>query len=99
MEDLLDAAFERRPDVVLREVGPWRLLVPVRAGLPDDVSLLVLDGPVAELVWGALDGCRTGREIGQELLTEFDVEPARALEELAVFLRQLVAVGAIRRAR
>lgn len=84
---------------MLREVGPWRILVPVRASLPEDVSLLVLDGPVAEAVWAALDGQCGGRELLDLVLARFEVDPAHARVELQAFLAQLLAVGAARPVR
>jgi hypothetical protein len=83
----------RRADgIVARRIAGELLLVPVRGQLADLQRLYVLN-PVAELIWGLLDGRHELPAIQDAIASRFAVSPATAGADLKEFIDSLHAAG------
>ena len=71
----------------------WRVIAGEAVVLSLDSKTLRGLNPVGSRVWELIDGRRSTDEIAAQLVEEFDVELARALQEVDVFVRQLLAKG------
>ncbi|MDC3378821.1 PqqD family peptide modification chaperone [Planctomycetota bacterium] len=95
MSEFSEGSLVRSPDFVVRTVGPEHVLVPLRTPMPADVLMFVLDGPVAALLWDALAAPRSLEDLVGHVLAEFDVRADVARTEVAVFVDQLIELGAV----
>ncbi len=85
----------RREDVVARQIaGDW-LLVPIRSDLAGMQCLFVLDSPVAEHIWRALEGATSSEALCEGVVASFDVSPEQAERDVGEFLSELLAAGLI----
>ena len=89
--------FEKNPGFVSREVAGEHILIPVRRKASEADSLFTTN-TTGSFVWNLIDGIRTAGGIRDELAAEFKVEAEGAGRDLAEFLEQLIAAGAIREA-
>src|SRR5581483_1521330 len=71
----------------------WRVIAGEAVVLSLDSKTLRGLNPVGSRVWELIDGRRSTDEIAARLVQEFDVDLARALQEVDVFVRQLLAKG------
>ena len=90
----LEKRFAKSPDIVFREIAGEVILVPIRRNVGDLESIYTLD-EVAARIWELLDGEKSGIEIKEEMLQEFEVTPEELENDLIEFLQQLEAIGAI----
>ncbi|PLX84651.1 MAG: hypothetical protein C0617_07370 [Desulfuromonas sp.] len=90
----LEVRFARQPSFVGREVAGEFILVPI-IRRSEDVDCIYNLNEVGALIWQLLDGQRTAAEIGEQIVSEFEVDPARAEADLLELLQQLESVGAI----
>ena len=95
--DLLSQKLVMSKDIVSREVAGETLLVPIRtkAGTVDYVYSL---NEVGTYILSLLDGSRSGREIVEEVVREFEVSLEQAEADLLKLMEQLVEVEAVREA-
>lgn len=91
----LDGRYSKDPDFVFRRIADEVLLLPIRQNMGDLESVYALNA-VAARVWEWLDGRRTGREIRDLIVGEFDVSPETAEADLEDLLRRLAEIGAVR---
>lgn len=85
-----ERVFKKAESIVSRRIAGDLILVPVSGDLANMQRIFSLT-PVAELVWGCLDGrCNLG-EIRDAVLTRFDVESSQALSDVLSFVEDLVA--------
>ena len=96
--DFLDGVFEKNPAFVARKIGDETVLVPVESDVGDLESVFTLN-EVATFIWDLIDGKKKVRAILKKILDEFDVERAKALEDLTQFLHGLEEIEAIRRVK
>ena len=75
------ARYLRSDRLCARAVAGHDVLVPVDGALPDDVLLLVLDGPVARRLWELLASPRSAEELAWEAVLPEDM--ARLVKLLA----------------
>jgi len=87
--------YRASPDVVTRNIAGEHLLVPVRTGVAH-IDYLYTTDEVGSFVVSALDGRRDVAAIAREVSAEFEVDEARAREDVAVFLADLRAAGLVR---
>jgi hypothetical protein len=92
--EFLGRVFERSESVVFRKIADETLLVPVRARTADLDSIYLLN-EVAARIWELLDGQRTGADVRDALVREFEVSPEVAAADVAQFLQRLTACRAI----
>jgi Coenzyme PQQ synthesis protein D (PqqD) len=89
-----EKVFRRNGDIVTRKIADELFLVPIRGKLADMQRIFTLD-PVAEYIWGELDGRKNIGEISKGLLNEFDVEEGEALADTEEFISELLQAGLI----
>jgi len=83
----------RASGVVARTIAGETILVPVRRRA-QEMGLFTLNG-VGTFVWKALDGTRSLREIAGAVASTFEVDPARALADVATFAADLERAGCV----
>ena len=86
--------FRRCEDVVSRRIAGETILVPIRGKLADMERLFALN-PVAEYIWGQLDGQRGLAQIREGVLAEFDVAEEEADADIMAFIGELLQAGLI----
>lgn len=86
--------YKRSDDMELREVGAELILIPVAASAEDTDSIYVLNETGAA-AWDLFDGVLTLREMAEEIAQGFEVTPERALEDLELYVEELLAAGAL----
>ncbi len=92
--DLVDTdqqLFVRSQSVVSRLVAGETLIVPVRGRVGDLASIYSFNG-TGSLVWQMLDSPRTIGEVVEVVAQQFDVEHARAEQDVKRFVREMIAV-------
>jgi len=82
--------------VVAREIAGEMILVPIRRNVGDLESIFTFN-ETASRVWSLIDGTRSVREIRDQIVTEFEVEPEEAGRDLVDLLAQLESVGVVER--
>ncbi len=92
--ELLGKVLERSENVVFRKVADQALLVPIRASAANLDAIFGLN-LVAERIWDLLDGTRTGKEILEVIVREFDVSAETAEADLLKFLGELIRCGVV----
>ena len=89
--------YRKRAEVVSRQIAGESLLIPIHGRLADMQKIFALD-PVAECIWGQINGDRSLEEILRHILSVFDVAEEQARSDLAEFVAQLVEAGLIEEA-
>ena len=89
-----DKIYKRSNDMVFREVAGEMILVPVTASAEDADSIYVLNETGAA-AWDLFDGVLTLQEVAEEIAERFEVTPERALEDLQLYVEELMAAGAL----
>lgn len=77
----------------------WRVIAGEAVVLALDSKVLRGLNPVGSRVWELIDGLRSTEEIAAQLVTEFDVDPARARAEVDAFVHELLAKGLVTETR
>ncbi len=90
-----DKCFVKDSSVVLRKIADETILVPIRKKAADVESIYVLN-EVAGRIWELVDGEKHVQEIRDIIVKEFDVSSEEAEADLAEYLEQLEAAGAVR---
>jgi len=90
-----DRAYLKDPDFVFRRIADEIVLLPIRRNMGDLESIYTLNG-VGARVWELLDGRRTARDLGAAVVAEYEVTAEVADADVAHFLSQLDAIGAVR---
>jgi hypothetical protein len=91
----LELRFERQPDFVSRKVAGELILVPLGRRPDEQPALYTLD-EVGAFLWELLDGQRTGHDLVEQLLDEYEVSAAQAEADIGDFIAQLQEIKAIR---
>jgi len=86
--------LKKSDQVVYRKIADEMLLVPIRGKLADMQRIFALT-PVAEFIWGQLDGQQPLTAIRDAILAEFDVQPPQADADLLEFIGELQQAGLI----
>jgi hypothetical protein len=86
--------YVRATGVVTRRIGGETVLVPVRRGPSERSSeglrtLFFLLNGTGEILWEQLSSPQLEDELARRLITEYEVAPQQAQEDVAVFLRDL----------
>jgi hypothetical protein len=88
------ARFRRNPQVLARQIGDELILVPVGAQIVEAQSLYTLN-ETGRFLWEQLELDRTRAELVEAMVSAFEVDRARAEEDLAGFLTELEREGCI----
>ncbi len=86
--------FKKKEDFISRTIAGDMILVPLRGTLTDMQKIFSLN-PVAEFIWGKLDGQMNLADLREELLATFDVQEADAVSDIREFITQLLKEGLI----
>lgn len=93
--------FVRSGEIVARRVAGELILVPVHARSSDVATkaadLYVLNDSGA-LLWEALETPGGAQDLARILMSEFQIEHARAMQDVEAFLSDMLQIGAIVRA-
>lgn len=93
----MEARWVRSARFVERSVAEHHLLLAGEGALPSGVMALLLDGPVAHLLWDALAVAQPVSALVARVVDEYDVAPADAERDVAAFLEQLARAGCAER--
>lgn len=95
METMLkEEILVRSRSVVARVVAGETLIVPVRAKVGDLASIYSFNG-TGTLIWKLLESPRTVAELASAVAQEYEVEPARAEQDVTNFVSEMKAVGLV----
>lgn len=86
----------REPGVIARRIAGETILVPARRRARE-MALFTLN-ELGTFVWERLDGRAARGQLVAEIVAAYQVDPARAKEDLDAFLRDLTASGCAREA-
>jgi hypothetical protein len=86
--------FIRSQSVVSRVVAGETLIVPVRGKVGDLASIYSFNG-TGSLIWKMLETPRRIGELVVAVANEFEVERARAEEDVKRFVREVLSVGLV----
>ncbi|MBP6965769.1 MAG: PqqD family protein [Armatimonadetes bacterium] len=53
-------------------------------------------GDVETFIWNSIDGCRTGTNLAEMVVAQYEVAPERAAEDVSRFIGELRLAGLIR---
>jgi hypothetical protein len=87
--------YQRTDEFVARTIAGETVLVPIHRQIGDLESIYTLNA-VATFIWERLTEPTTAAQIALALEEAFTGDPAEMQADLAVFLGELVAFGAIR---
>ena len=93
----LAVVWARSARMVGRRIGDEYVLVPL-AGRGADLDSILNLNSVAAFVWEQLDGSRSGGEVIDAVLEQFEVERSRAEQDYLELVETLVELDAVKRA-
>lgn len=86
--------FQKRDEIVPRSIVGETILVPIRGKLADMQRIFSLN-PVAEFIWGEIDGQKDIKEISNDVLERFDIDRKRAASDIGEFMNELLKADLI----
>ncbi len=89
---ILDKVYRKNPDFIFRNIAGEAVLVPVKNKAADMEYIYVLN-PVAARAWDLLDGEKSGNDIVDIILSEFEVGPDMAVKDLEDFFNDSIGSG------
>ena len=89
-----DEVYQRRSELVTRQVAGETLVVPVSGQLADLQRIFALDR-VSAFIWERLDGCHTLAAIREAVVASFQVTPETARRDLEEFVGEIRTAGLI----
>ena len=95
--DYPETRYDRDPSIIYREIAGEALLVPIRSTAADLDSIFTLN-EVGAFIWKLLDGRKTVRDLRSAVVAEYDTSAEQAAADVAEFLAQLEAIGAVKAA-
>ena len=93
-DESLRVIYAHDPAMISRVIAGEMILVPIRKNVGDMESIYTLNETGAR-VWELLDGQRSLAEVHEEMITEFDVEPLQARQDLLELIQALLEQGAL----
>jgi methyltransferase-like protein len=93
----LAEVWARSARMVGRRIGDEYVLVPL-AGRGADLDSILNLNSVAAFVWEQLDGSRSGGEVVEAVLEQFEVERSRAEQDYLELVETLVELDVVKRA-
>jgi len=89
-----ETQIKRNDDFIFRKIVNEMILVRVKHDVADMEHIFTLN-EVGAFVWEKLSKSSTIEELQQDILDEFEVDPAMAQQDLQVFLEDLEAFQAL----
>ena len=93
-ETLKAETLVRSPAVVARVVAGETLIVPIRAKVGDLASIYSFNG-TGSLIWRLLESPRTVAELATAVAQTYDVDSARAEQDVTNFVNEMKSVGLV----
>jgi len=93
----LGKKYEQSGDMVWRKIGDETILVPVNQEFSNINSVFTLN-ETAAFIWSLIDGEKTLAEIRDALVSEYEVEPDKAEQDLVMCISQFEEMQGIREA-
>jgi len=93
----LGKKYEQSGDMVWRKIGDETILVPVNQEFSNINSVFTLN-ETAAFIWSLIDGEKTLAEIRDALVSEYEVEPDKAGQDLVLCISQFEEMQGIREA-
>jgi hypothetical protein len=90
----IEERYQKDASIVSREIAGEVILVPIRRHVDDLDSIYTLN-ETAATAWALLDGQHTLGEVGDQIVTEFEVGEEEARQDLFELVTQLLEVEAI----
>ena len=94
MNDFLNTIYEHDPNIVSRSIAGEMILVPIRKNVGDMESIYTLNETAAR-VWEMIDGQRSTAEIHKQMVSEFDIDPLQAEQDLLELLENLLEISVL----
>jgi hypothetical protein len=91
-----EVRYERNPDFVFRKIVDELVLVPIRQDVADMDCIYTMNG-VGAFLWERIDGRATPADLQTAVVQEYAADPDVVAADVDAYLRELVAIGAIRR--
>jgi hypothetical protein len=91
----MQTVYTRNEAFVFRVIGEEAILVPIFGQVADMESIYTLT-EVGARIWELVDGTRSLSAVRDRLLEEYDAPPAEVESDLLEFVRDLVAIEALR---
>ena len=92
---VLEARYQKDPNVVSREIAGEQILVPIRKQAADMAAIYVLNETGAQ-IWRLIDGRRSLADIGDVLAQQYNVQPETVEADLLEIIGQLEELGMLR---
>ncbi len=93
-KEIWEKVFEKREEIVSREIAGETILVPIKGKLADMQRIFSLDG-VGEYIWTQLNGKRSLKEIRNLVMEAFDVEKEQVKRDIREFVDELLEADLI----
>ena len=81
--------YKKNDAVISRKIAGEMILVPIRGKLADMRRIFTLN-PVAEHIWQRIDGKHTIGDIGDSIISAFEVNRASAERDMEEFIAALL---------
>jgi hypothetical protein len=86
--------YAKDPNMVARKIAGEMVLVPIREGTGDLVSIYTLN-TVGACIWELIDGVATVAQVRDAIVAAYKVTPEQAEADILEFLAELEQFGAI----
>ena len=86
--------MKRSADFLLRDVAGSQVIVPVGAAVTAFPGMVTLNTTGA-YIWGLLETDQTVASLTEALVAHYEVDQAKALEDVEAFVGKLKVIGAI----
>ncbi|HLG19103.1 MAG TPA: PqqD family protein [Bdellovibrionota bacterium] len=90
----LSNTLARNPDFVFRRIDDEGILLPIRANVTDDNRLYSLN-PTAARIWELMDGTRTGKQIRDLMMEEYETTDEQLTQDIEALVNMLSGVGGV----
>jgi len=90
-----EVQFQRNPDYIFRKIADELVLVPIRQDVANMDSIYTLNS-VGAFIWAHLVQPSTQADIQQAVLGEYEADQEAIMVDLARFLGEMTAIGAVR---
>lgn len=94
LEPILDRIYQKKSDIVFRQIADQALLVPIKGKVADMQRIFMLNG-VADFVWQQLSGENPVTSICRRVEENFDVTAPQARQDVCEFIGQLLDLDLI----
>ncbi len=90
----LNKRFSKSDLLVARKIDDELIIIPI-CRKADEVESIYTLNEVAAFIWELVDGNRSGEQIRDKMLNEFEVSVEEAEKDLGELLQQLLGIGAL----